>query len=266
MTIIEVIKETIRLANRPLSVNQIFESIVKNNLYEFNTKYPKGVVNSQLRRHCRGIDFPSANPVKHFKIIGKNKYDILVAGEKNGPSVKDVKGDTRVQIPEEILEQTYKDYKQQIKQELLTTIVKSDPAFFEQLVIDLLLKMGYGENGSGNRRGKVGDGGIDGEILQDKLGLDRIYIQAKRHSEKTIGSPVIQQFVGALQNITKGVFITTSSFSRAASRYAEEQQQKTLVLIDGDKLTDLMVDYGLGISEVATYTVFKVDSGYFSEG
>ena len=82
--------------------------------------------------------------------------------------------------------------------------------------------MGYGENGSGTRRGKSGDGGIDGEILQDKLGLDRIYIQAKRHSEKTIGSLVVQQFVGALQNITKGVFITTSSFTPAAKKYAAE--------------------------------------------
>ncbi len=266
MTIIEAIKETIRLANKPLSVNQIFESIVKNRLYDFNTKYPKGVVNSQLRRHCRGIEFPSANPVKHFKIIGKNKYTILVAGEIYLQPVKSVESDTRVQIPEEILEKTYQDHKQLIKHELLSTIVRSDPAFFEQLVVDLLLKMGYGENGTGTRRGKVGDGGIDGEILQDKLGLDRIYIQAKRHSEKTIGSPVIQQFVGALQNITKGVFITTSSFSKAAIRYAEEQQQKTLVLIDGDKLTDLMVDYGLGITEVAAYTVYKVDAGYFSEG
>lgn len=263
MTIIEAIKESIRMANKALSADQIFNTISEHNLYTFNAKYPKGVVNGQLRRHCSGIDFPSANPVKHFKLVEGNKYAIRLPGEQ---VCQTVGSDEHTQIPEEILEKTYQEYTTQIKQELLNTILNSDPAFFEQLVIDLLLKMGYGENGAGVKRGKTGDGGIDGEILQDRLGFDRIYIQAKRHSDKSIGRPIVQQFVGALQNITKGVFITTNNFTPAAIKYAEEQQQKTLVLIDGNKLTELMISYGLGISKVAAYTIYKVDSGYFAEG
>ena len=267
ITIIEAIKKVLNNANKPLSADQIFELITTEKLYEFKAKYPKGVVKGQLRRHCLGIDFPSANPVKHFQLIGNNKYSIITANKSpTFHPLKEKINDSHLKIPEEIIDDAYKEYKLQIKQQLLDTILNSDPAFFEMLVIDLLLKMGYGENGTGVRKGKVGDGGIDGEIIQDRLGLDRIYIQAKRHTDAAIGRPIIQQFVGALENITKGVFITTSKFTPAALAYAQKQQQKTLVLIDGNKLTELMVDYSLGVTQVTKYVIYKVDLGYFSEG
>lgn len=263
MTIVEAIKVAIQNSGTPLTVKQIYEKIVTNKLYEFAAKNPIGVVAGQIRRHCLGIDFPTANPVKHFKLVGKNLYDVKVIGDVT-ETVK-IRTDENDRLPEEIIYTSYQQHIANLQQNLIDTILKSDPAFFEQLVVDLLLKMGYGENGLGERKGKSGDGGIDGEILQDRLGLDRIYIQAKRYSDTLIGRPVIQQFVGALENITKGVFITTSSFTKEARDYAAKQQQKSLVLIDGVKLANLMIDYGVGVQEVKAYKTYKIDQNYFSE-
>ena len=135
-------------------------------------------------------------------------------------------------------------------------------------MVELLLKMGYG----GSRRdfgeaiGKPGDGGIDGVIKEDKLGLDAIYLQAKRWDNSQIGSKEIQAFVGALhgRKAHKGVFITTSGFSRPARDYVREIQDK-VILIDGDMLADLLIDHGVGVSTVDTYEVKKIDSDFFAE-
>lgn len=263
MTIVESIKAVLITEKRPLTAKEIYEHIVNDNLYKFNAKNPRSIVAGQIRRHCQGIVFPTASPVKHFKLVEKNKYDILRPGEKSAaPSVR---SDERDKTTDEKIQELYLQHRKNVEQELLRTIVSSEPVFFEQLVLDLLLRMGYGKNGSASRRGNGKDAGIDGEILQDKLGFDRIYVQAKRYDSTPVGRPQIQQFIGALENIEKGVFITTARFTEDAAKFAAKQQQKTLVLIDGERLTQLMIDYELGIQRVANYTTFKLDTDYFSD-
>jgi restriction system protein len=146
--------------------------------------------------------------------------------------------------------------------------MRSSPQFFERLVVDLLVRMGYG----GSRRDageavgrRSSDEDIDGIIKEDRLGLEAIYLQAKRWKD-TVGRPEIQRFVGALhgQNARKGVFITTSSFSREASQYADALVDK-VVLVDGEALTNLMIEHGVGVSLDRAYEVKRLDSDYFNE-
>ena len=151
--------------------------------------------------------------------------------------------------------------------ELLETIKKMSPYLFERLVVDLLLKMGYGgsREDAGQAIGKSGDEGIDGIINEDILGLDNIYIQAKRW-DNIVGRPEIQRFTGALagQKAKKGVFITTSNFSKNAIAYAKNVDYK-IILIDGDKLSNLMINYNVGVSVESTYEIKKIDNDYFDE-
>ncbi|VUD55028.1 unnamed protein product [Burkholderia pseudomallei] len=148
---------------------------------------------------------------------------------------------------------------------MLDQVKSSTPSFFERLVIDLLVAMGYGgsRQDAGSVIGRSGDGGIDGTIKEDKLGLDVIYVQAKKW-EGTVGRPEIQKFAGALQGqrANKGVFITTSAFTREAKEYAGVIASK-IILVDGDELVKLMVDHNVGVSTVSTFHVKKVDSDYF---
>jgi len=150
---------------------------------------------------------------------------------------------------------------------LIQQIMSCSPAFFERLVIDLLLRMGYGgtRKDAGQAIGRSGDGGIDGIIKEDRLGLDVIYIQAKRW-EGPVGRPEIQKFVGALQGqrARKGIFITTSSFTSDATNYASMIENK-VVLIDGERLAKLMIDNNVGVSTITAYEIKKVDSDYFVE-
>lgn len=149
--------------------------------------------------------------------------------------------------------------------EILGAVKDASPSFFERLVVDLVVKMGYGgsRQDAGRALGKSGDGGIDGIINEDRLGLDVIYIQAKRW-EGVVGRPEIQKFAGALQGqrARKGVFITTSSFSKEAKEYSLIIETK-IVLIDGEQLSRLMVEHGIGVSTVGLYEVKKMDSDYF---
>lgn len=167
--------------------------------------------------------------------------------------------------PEDILASAYRLLRQNLEQEVLETVKEASPAFFERLVVDLLVKMGYGGNrqDTGRAIGKSGDGGIDGIINEDRLGLDVIYIQAKRW-EATVGRPEIQKFAGALQGqrAKKGVFITTSAFTREAKDYVRIIDTR-IILIDGEKLASLMVEYNVGVSVVERYEVKKVDTDYF---
>lgn len=169
--------------------------------------------------------------------------------------------------PEEALEDAYDRLRATLESELLQRVMTASPAFFERLVIDLLVRMGYGGSfrDAGQAIGRSGDGGIDGIIKEDRLGLDVIYVQAKRW-EGSVGRPEIQKFAGALQGhrARKGVFITTSSFSRDAQEFVERIDSK-IVLIDGATLTRFMVDSGVGVSLVTAYEVKRVDSDYFSE-
>ncbi|MGC1174826.1 restriction endonuclease [Polaromonas sp.] len=169
--------------------------------------------------------------------------------------------------PEEAIEDAYQGLRGQLAQELLSRILGCSPAFFEQLVVELLVKMGYGgsRRDAGERIGQTGDGGIDGIIKEDRLGLDTIFIQAKRW-QGSVGRPEIQKFVGALQGqrARKGVFITTSIYTAEAVDYASRIDTK-VVLIDGKRLADLMIDFDVGVTPAATYIVKKVDSDYFED-
>jgi restriction system protein len=179
---------------------------------------------------------------------------------------REVAGDTdEPETPEEEIEVAYQEMRQALAVELLQTVMSSSPSFFERLVIDLLVRMGYGgtRKDAGQAIGKSGDGGIDGIIKEDRLGLDVVYVQAKRW-DGNVGRPEIQKFAGALQGqrATKGVFITTSSFTRAARDYVSRISSK-IVLIDGDMLAGLMIDFNIGVTAVAAYEIKQVDSDYF---
>lgn len=174
---------------------------------------------------------------------------------------------TEIRTPREILEAGYQELRRDLSQELLKRIKSCSPLFFEQLVVDLLVKMGYGGSykDAGQAVGKIGDGGIDGIIKEDKLGLDAIYIQAKRW-DGTVGRPVVQAFAGSLMGhgARKGVLITTSQFSQDAKDYVTRIEKK-IVLIDGEELSQLMMDYGIGVTDEASYTIKRLDSDYFNE-
>ena len=170
------------------------------------------------------------------------------------------------QTPEELIEAAYEKLRAHLEEEILERIKSCSPTFFEHLVVDLLLKMGYGgsRKDAGKAMGKSGDGGIDGIIKEDKLGLDAVYIQAKRWDENTVGRPEVQKFAGALQGqrARKGVFITTSTFSQEAKDFASAVDTR-IVLIDGRELTKLMVDHELGCTTQAVYEVKALDTDYF---
>jgi len=171
------------------------------------------------------------------------------------------------QTPQELLEYGYQRIKKDLASELLNFVKKSSPRFFEKLVVELLIKMGYGGSlkDAGKAIGQSGDGGIDGIIKEDKLGLDIIYIQAKRW-ENVVGSKEVRNFVGSLagQKANKGVFITTSSFTRDALDYVKTIPHK-VILIDGETLAQLMIENDVGVSKIASYDIKKIDSDYFEE-
>lgn len=171
----------------------------------------------------------------------------------------------KIHTPEEIIENTTELLVSSLKSDLLKLIKNNSPQFFEKLVVDLLVAMGYGgsHQDAAQAIGKTNDGGIDGIISEDRLGLDKIYIQAKRW-ENTVGRPDIQQFKGALadQVAKKGVFITTSIFSKEA---IESAKKSAIVLIDGDKLTSLMIEFGLGVQIERSFHIYKIDQDRFDE-
>lgn len=169
--------------------------------------------------------------------------------------------------PEEQIEQAYQSIRSELASEVLARVKASTPQFFESLVVELLLKMGYGRNRAeaGRAIGASGDEGIDGIISEDRLGLDTIYIQAKRW-EGTVGRPEIQKFVGALhgKRARKGVFLTTGVFSSEAKNYVSHIDPR-VVLIDGRELAEYMVDLNLGVTPKTVFEVKRIDSDYFGE-
>jgi restriction system protein len=173
------------------------------------------------------------------------------------------------QTPEESLDKAYQHIRKSLASELLNKVIELSPAFFERLVVELLVKMGYGGSikDAGKAMGKSGDEGIDGTIKEDKLGLDIIYIQAKRWKPgNVVGRPELQKFVGALagQGAKKGIFITTSNFTKEALDYTPRNETK-IVLINGEHLAQLMIDYDLGCTTQQTYEIKKIDNDFFGE-
>lgn len=177
--------------------------------------------------------------------------------------------ETNEQTPEENLDKAYQRIRKSLASELLNRVVELSPTFFERLVVELLVKMGYGGSikDAGKAIGKSGDEGIDGTIKEDKLGLDIIYIQAKRwRPGNVVGRPELHKFVGALagQGAKKGIFITTSNFTKEALEYTPKNETK-IVLIDGEQLAQLMIDCNLGCTTQQIYELKKIDSDYFGE-
>ncbi|MFQ3618133.1 MAG: restriction endonuclease [Cyanobacteriota bacterium] len=190
---------------------------------------------------------------------------------KNGEGITETKSipDISAVTPSEALEAAYENLRYELAGELLAKLKATSPTFFERVVVELLVKMGYGGSRSdaGRAIGKSGDGGIDGIIKEDKLGLDVVYIQAKRWDTTPVGRPDVMQFAGALQaqRANKGIFITTSRFTEEARDYISQIGSK-IVLIDGEQLTSLMIENDVGVSTVSLYPVKKINSDYFDEG
>jgi len=169
------------------------------------------------------------------------------------------------QTPEELLESVYQSLTNDLADDVLERVKQCSPAFFEQLVVDLLVAMGYGGSlaDAGSAVGRSGDGGIDGVIKEDKLGLDAVYVQAKRW-EGNVSRPTVQAFVGSLEGrkARKGVLITTSGFTRDAIAYTESIE-KRVVLIDGSRLSQLMIEHDVGVTETAHYSLKRLDEDYY---
>ncbi|PLV59913.1 restriction endonuclease [Thermotoga sp. KOL6] len=206
------------------------------------------------------------NPPEKIDVKYLLRFPEFIEFRKKGGISKEESNSSK-NTPEELIAIGYQRLRKELVAQLLDKVMSCSPSFFEKLVVDLLVKMGYGgsREEAGKAIGRTGDEGIDGIIKEDRLGLDIIYIQAKRWNNP-VGRPEIQKFVGALhgQRAKKGVFITTSSFSKSAIEYVSKIDSK-IILIDGEKLADLMIEYNVGVSTVATYEIKKIDLDYFTE-
>lgn len=235
-----------------------------------------GLVEAPKRGEVRitylGEQLLKENPTK-LKSKDLERYDSFIEftnkSNKNNSTVNRVTDIEENKTPDESLEDAILKLKISLVDELLEKIHNSSFDFFERLVIDLLIKMGYGgsREEAGQATKKTADGGIDGIINEDRLGLDSIYIQAKRWKDTMVGRPEIQKFSGALDTpgATKGVFITTSTFTKEAKEYAKNINNKKIVLIDGRQLAKFMIDFNVGVSLETVYEIKKVDSDYFIE-
>ena len=212
---------------------------------------PGKVDNKTLKQYPEFLEFQNYKSEEHIT------YQLALTSEEDQNT------------PEENIDIAYQKIRKSLAQELIDTVRGLSPAFFERLVVELLVKLGYGGSikDAGQAVGKTGDEGIDGTIKEDKLGLDIIYIQAKRwQSGNVVGRPELHKFVGALagQGAKKGVFITTSSFTKEALGYSPKNETK-IVLIDGEQLAQLMIDYNLGVSIQKVYELKRIDIDYFEE-
>ena len=250
---------------------------INNRIHWANTYMRKaGLIDSVSRGIYRiteeGLRVLNANPTR-IDVKFLSKYPDFVEFQKGTSKVISTRNEKTqeleiTQTPEEALETIYSQLSSALAHDLLEKVLSQTPNFFENLVVELLVKMGYGGSieDAGKAIGKSGDEGIDGVIKEDKLGLDVIYVQAKRWQPgNTVGRPELQAFVGALagQGGKKGVFITTSSFTREAEAY--NPQNVKIVRIDGKKLAQLMIDYNIGVSTRAMYEIKRIDLDYFEE-
>jgi restriction system protein len=221
----------------------------------------------------RGVALLKTKPVK-IDVNLLNQYPEFVEFRTGTASVKSIsesKNGAELNVaqetPQESLESSYQTLHRQIAEDLLEKISKSSPRFFEKLVVDLLVAMGYGgsRKDAGQAIGKSGDDGIDGIIKEDRLGLDAVYVQAKRW-KATVGRPDVQSFAGSLEGhrARKGVFITTSQFSGDAKEYVNRIEKK-IILIDGELLSSLCIEFGIGVEPVIAYTIHRIDVDYFEE-
>lgn len=268
MTIVEAIVEVMKDDFNGMTDKEVYNAIIAKRLYTFGALDPVSAVRAKLRSHCAGLDFPSASNRKVFtvvKTVNNTKYYGLISN--NNRSVKEDNKETDISemLPEEKMLVAYNEHRKNMKLQLIDMILANDSYFFEKMVVDLLLKMGYGyDKNSGIVTKRTRDGGIDGIIKGDPLGLDTIFIQAKRNkSTNIVQRDKIDQFIGAIGERNKGVFITTSSFSDSAIKKATASS-KNIILIDGNKLTDLMLVYGAGATVTEQVSIYKIDEDYFN--
>ena len=185
-------------------------------------------------------------------------------GEEKSKSLTEINKEVENITPDELMENGFNSIQASLGQELLTKLRTNAPSFFEKVVLNLLTNMGYGE---GKVAGQTGDGGVDGFISQDKLGLDKIFFQAKRFGEDTpVSASMLRDFVGTLEvnGVSKGVFMTTSRFPKDAENIIS-RSHKSIVLIDGPKLVKLMIDFNIGVSTVKSYQIKKIDTDFFTD-
>ena len=210
---------------------------------------------------------PSKINRKYLKRFPEFLEFIKPSKKINQPKDKEIESILEEKTPEDLLEIGYEKLQEKLLSDLLEKITQCSPEFFERLVVELLVGMGYGGSfeDAGKAIGKIGDEGIDGIIKEDKLGLDVIYIQAKRWANP-VGRSDIQKFAGALlgKKAKKGVFITTSTFSESAITYVKNVENK-IILIDGEQLTRYMIENGIGVSEATSYKINRIDLDYFTE-
>jgi restriction system protein len=236
-----------------------------------------GLISQPRRAHClitkRGLQALKSNEeinndyLKQFPEFTAFQQRSNKSNESSETAV--VKGEaTEMQTPHELLENTVNILNNTLANDILHAILNASPQFFENLVVDLMLAMGYGgtRKDAGQATQYTQDGGIDGIIKEDKLGLEMIYLQAKRYTDKTVGRPEIQAFAGALDmhRAKKGVFITTSTFSKEALEFTS-LIEKRIVLINGEQLTELMLEHNLGVSTKQVFEIKALDTDYFLE-
>lgn len=215
----------------------------------------------------RGLEVLKKKPAK---ITAKYLSQFTEFQEFQGKKKVDKNSEIKAEeTPVESIAAHYEQLRQTLATELLQKVKECTPQFFERLVVTLLVKMGYGgslKEAAGQVVGKSGDGGIDGIINEDKLGLDKIYIQAKKWTDKPVGSPDIDQFAGALskRKASKGIFITTSNFTKDALASVREYTSR-IILIDGMQLAEYMIDHGVGVSITSVYELKKMDSDFFDD-
>ena len=224
-----------------------------------------------LRRNPPRIDAALLNQYDEFRAFlnrTKSRTVPLAASPAASTALAPAPAAEASGTPDEQIASASLTLNEALREDLLARVLECNPAFFEKLIVDLLLAMGYGGSraDAGEQLGGTGDGGVDGVIREDQLGLDRIYLQAKRYQAgNTVGSEAVQAFMGALvgKGAQKGVLITTSSFSKAAANVARQSGHLRLVLIDGDELTKLMLRFGVGIRIARTVEIKSIDHEYF---
>lgn len=258
---------TQRLADN--RVNWSITYLRKANLIERVARGKYKVTNTGLRVLHEKKDHVELKDLYQFDSFRQFINTDTMSEEKKDLSQPSVLEDLQEGTPQDNLNASMEQINKELSANLLSEIMERSPAFFEKMVVQLLLKMGYGSAlEDGFVTGCSGDEGIDGIIREDKLGFSSIYIQAKRWAEdKAIGRPEIQKFVGALagQGAQKGLFITTGTFTKEARSFVEKQLSTKVVLVDGEKLTKLMIEYNLGVSVETVYTIKKIDTDFFSE-
>ena len=266
-------------ANLLLTQQDLAETIASGKQTRFTNRvawsgthlYQAGLVSRPMRAHLEITDrgramlssLPPNQRIEVAMLYQYPEYREFRSKSGSAPTAEAVKFET----PEELFHGSYQQLRQALAEQMRDRVATCSPAFFERLVVDLLVAMGYGgtRRDAGQVVGGSGDGGIDGIIKEDKLGLDVVYLQAKRWKEN-VSRPTVQAFAGSLEmhRARKGVLITTSGFTADARDYTS-RIEKRIVLIDGQELAELMIDHGIGVTDIQTYTLKRIDSDYFEE-